>query len=199
VKNIVVTVAVVIIVGLILFFPSPDSEMERGIGSLQLGYIVLSVLAGVILLVMLIRYFQAIKRLVLTDFPSIVTIAAAGALVFMLVHISWPVEIAMKAEFLWSVLVASLALAGFVAVIPLRLIRGEGDFRAKLGISEIGMENLRTFLYRSAALGCLTILAIVLYFIIGEANLFFIAWLLFILQLGLLISPLIFARIMVFR
>ena len=198
-KNIVVTVAVVIIVGLILFFPSPDSEMERGIGSLQLGYIVLSVLAGIILLVMFIKYFQAIKRFVLTDFPSIITIAVAGALVFMLVHISWPVEIAMKAELLWSVLVASLALAGFVTVISLRLIRGDEDFRTKLGISEVGMKNLRTFICRSAALGCLTILAVVLYFIIGEANLFFIAWLFFILQLGLLIFPLISARIMVFR
>lgn len=104
----------------------------------------------------------------------------------------------MKIELLRSVFIASLALVGFVTVIPVRLIRDEG-FSTKLGISDIGIKKLRSSIYRSAALGCLAIVAIVLYFILNEINLFFTAWLLFILQLGLLIFSLKFARVIIFR
>lgn len=198
-KAIVLALVAGITVGLLFFLGSPVPEMEKGIGPLQPVYIVLSALAGIILLVIFVKYFKAIMRSVVDNLRSIITIVVAGVLVFMLVYVSWPVEIAMKVELLRSVFIASLALVGFVTVIPVRLIRSDGDFSAKLGISDIGIKNLRTAIYRSAALGCLAILAIVLYFIIDEINLFFIAWLFFILQLGLLIFPLIFARIIVFR
>ena len=193
-----ITIAVVV-VGVLLYFMGSAPETGEGIETLGTIGIGLSALAGIILLVIFIEYFKAIMRSVVDNLTSIITVVGAGVLVFMLVYVSWPVEIAMKVKLLRSVFIASLALVGFVTVIPVRLIRSDGDFSAKLGISDIGIKNLRTAIYRSAALGCLAILAIVLYFIIDEINLFFIAWLCFILQLGLLIFPLIFARIIVFR
>jgi hypothetical protein len=125
-------------------------------------------------------------------------VAVAGALVFILVYFTWPVEMAMKTELLWSLLIASLVLVGF-AVIIIGIIRGDVGLSVKLGMADSGITKLKTFIYRSAALGCLTLVAIVVYFIIGETNLFFIAWLFFILQLGLLIFPLTLSRVVVFR
>lgn len=189
----------VIVIGGLLLFASPTPEIEKGIGPSQPLYIGLSALAGIILLVALIKNIRAIIRSVVDGLPSIITVAVAGGLVFLLVYVSWPVEVAMKVDFLRAMLVASLVLVGFGGIVLFRLIRGDGDLSVKLGISEAGITKLRTFLYRSAALGCLTLAAIAGYFMSDEVNLFFIAWLFLILQLGLLVFPLVLARIMIFR
>ncbi|MGB2876415.1 MAG: hypothetical protein WBB97_00050 [Dehalococcoidales bacterium] len=198
-KAIILAIVVVIVTGGLLYFASPAPATEKGIGILRPLYIVLSALAVIILLVAFIKYIKAIKRSVVDNLPLIAAVIAAGALIFILTYFSWPVEIAMKVELLWSVLAASLALVVFISVILVELIRGNGGLAEKLGISDIGIRKLKTFIYRSAAFGCLTVAAIVVYFIIDGINIFFIAWILFILQLGLLVFPLIFARIIVFR
>ena len=73
------------------------------------------------------------------------------------------------------------------------------DYNLMDFISYVGVRKLKGFICRSATLGCLAAVAIVVHFIIGEINLFFIAWMLFIMQLGLLVFSLAFARIIVFR
>jgi hypothetical protein len=196
-KVILLGLVAIIIIGGLLFFAGPAPEVEEGVGPLQPVYIVLAALAGIILLAVFIINIKTIMRSAVAGFPSIIAVVVAGALVFILVYVSWPVEIEMKAELLRAVLIASLALVAFVGVI-IRLIRGDVDLNVKLGISDIGITKLKTFIYRSAALGCLALVAIVVYFISGETNLFFIAWLFFTLQLGLLIFPLMLARIMIF-
>lgn len=198
-KAIILAIVAVIVTGGLLYFASPAPVMEEGIETLRPLYIVLSALAVVILLVAFIKYIKAIKRSVVDNFPSIVTVIAAGALIFILIYFSWPVEIAMKVELLWSVLAASLVLVVFISIILIKLIWGSGGLPEKLGISDIGIRKLKAFIYRSTAFGCLTVVAIAVYFIISEINLFFIAWVFFILQLGLLIFSLISARIIVFR
>ncbi len=198
-KAIILAIVVVIVTGGLLYFASPAPATEKGIGILRPLYIVLSALAIIILLVAFIKYIKAIKQLVVDNLPSMVVFIAAGALIFILTYFRWPVEIAMKIELLWSILAASLALVVFVSIILIELIRGNGGLTEKLGISDIGIRKLRTFIYRSAAFGCLTVVAIAVYFIIDEINIFFIVWILFILQLGLLVFPLIFAKIIVFR
>jgi hypothetical protein len=198
VKNIVVAVVVTVTLGLLLFFSSPAPEIEKGIGPLPPLDIGLSALAGVILLVIFLKNIKVIIRSVVDSLPSIITIVVASGLVLILVYVSWPAEITMKVELLRSMLIASLVLVGSVGVILSRLIRGDGTLSAKLGMSEIGITKLRTFIYRSAALGCLTLVAIVANLITGELNLFFIAWLFFILQLGLLIFPLMLAKVIIF-
>ena len=198
-KAIILAIVAVIITGGLLYFASPAPVTEKGIEILRPLYIVLSALAVVILLVAFIKYIKAIKRSVVDNLPSIVTVIAAGALIFILTYFSWPIEIAMKVELLWSVLAASLVLVVFISIILIKLIRGSGGLPEKLGISDIGIRKLKAFTYCSAAFGCLTVVAIAVYFIIGEINLFFVAWVFFILQLGLLVFSLIFARIIVFR
>ena len=54
-------------------------------------------------------------------------------------------------------------------------------------ISYVGVKKLKGFICRSATFGCLAAVAIAIHFIIGEINLFFIDWMLFIMQLGLLV------------
>lgn len=198
-KAIILAIVAVIVTGGLLYFASPAPVMEEGIETLRPLYIVLSALAVVILLVAFIKYIKAIKRSVVDNFPSIVTVIVAGALIFILIYFNWPVEIAMKVELLWSVLAASLVLVVFISIILIKLIWGSGGLPEKLGISDIGIRKLKAFIYRSTAFGCLTVVAIAVYFIISEINLFFIAWVFFILQLGLLIFSLISARIIVFR
>ena len=198
-KAITLAIVAVIVTGGLLYFASPAPATEKGIGILRPLYIVLSALAVIILLVAFIKYIKAVRRSVVDNLPSIVAVIAAGALIFFLTYFSWPIEMAMKVELLWSVLAASLVLVVFVSIILIELIRGSRDLTEKLEISDIGIRKLKTFIYRSAAFGCLTVVAIAVYFIIGEINIFFIAWILFILQLGLLVFPLIFARIIVFR
>ena len=198
-KSILLGLVAIIIIGGLLLFAGPAPEVEMGIGPLQPVYIVLAALAGMALLAIFIINIKTIMRSAVAGLPSIIAVVVAGALVFILVYVSWPVEIAMKVELLRSVLIASLALLGFVGIMLIKLIRGDGDLSVKLGISDIGIAKLRAFIYRSAALGCLTLVAIAVYFITDEVNLFFIAWLFFILQLGLLISPLLFSRIIIFR
>ena len=196
-KVILLGLVTVIVIGGLLLFASPAPEMKKGIGPLKPVIIALSALAGLILLVIFLKNIRAIIRSAAAGLPSIITVVVAGGLVLILVYVSWPAEIAMKVELLRSVLVASLALAGFVGIMPIKLIRGDGDLSVKLGISDTGITKLRNFILRSAALGCLTLVAIVVYFITDEVNLFFIAWLFFILQLGLLIFPLILARVII--
>jgi len=198
-KAIILAIVAVIITGGLLYFASPAPVTEKGIEILRPLYIVLSALAVVILLVAFIKYIKAIKRSVVDNLPSIVTVIAAGALIFILTYFSWPIEIAMKVELLWSVLAASLVLVVFISIILIKLIRGSGGLPEKLGISDIGIRKLKAFTYCSAAFGCLTVVAIAGYFIINEINIFFVAWMFFILQLGLLVFSLVFARIIVFR
>lgn len=198
-KAIILAIAAVIVTGGLLYFASPAPVVEKGIEILRPLYIVLAALAVIILLVAFIKYIKAIKRSVVDNLPSIVTVIAAGALIFILTYFSWPIEMAMKIELLWSVLAASLVLVVFISIILIELIRGSGGLTEKLGISDIGIRKLKTFIYRSVAFGCLTVVAIAVYFIIDEINIFFIVWILFIMQLGLLVSSLILARIIVFR
>jgi len=198
-KVIILAVVAVVAVGLLLFFASPVPEVERGVGLLRPIAIGLSAMAGIILLGIFIKRIKAIIRSVVDNLPSIITVVAAGALVFMLVYVTWPIEMAMKVELLRSALIASLALVGFASVILVELIRGNGGFIVKLGVSDLGIRKLRALMSRSAVLGGLTILAIMVYFVVFEINIFFVAWIFFILQLALLIFPLAFARIMVLR
>jgi len=198
-KAILIVLAAVIVSGGLLIFASPAPQIEKGIGPLKPVFIGLSALVGVILLVIFVKNIRAIIQATAAGLASVITIVVAGGLVLVLVYVSWPAEIALKADLLRSVLIASLVLLGFVSFMFIRLIRGGGDLSAKLGISDAGMAKFGIFILRSAALGCLTLLAIVVYFLTDEVNLFFIAWLFFILQLGLLVFPLIFSRIMIFR
>ena len=188
----------VIIIGGLLFFGGPTPEAERGTGTLKPVHIVLAALAGVALLAIFVANIKKITRAVVAGLPSIIAVIVAGGLVFLLVFVSWPAEVEMKRELSWSVLIASLALVAFVVVI-IRIVRGDADLGVKLGISDAGITKLKTFSYRSAALGCLALGAIVVYLMVGEINLFFIAWLFFILQLGLLVFPLMLARVMIFN
>jgi hypothetical protein len=198
-KAIILAVVAVVAIGLLLFFASPVPEVERGVELLGPVAIGLSALAGIILLGMFIKHIKAIMRSVVANLPSIVTVVAAGALVFMLVYVTWPIEMALKIELLRSVLIASLALVVFASVILVELIRVRGGLMVEPGVSDAGVRKLRALLSRSAILGCLTILAIMVYFVVFEINIFFVAWIFFILQLALLIFPLALARIMVLR
>ncbi|MGB2826945.1 MAG: hypothetical protein WBC50_01920, partial [Dehalococcoidales bacterium] len=145
-KAIILAIVVVIVTGGLLYFASPAPATEKGIGILRPLYIVLSALAVIILLVAFIKYIKAIKRSVVDNLPLIAAVIAAGALIFILTYFSWPVEIAMKVELLWSVLAASLALVVFISVILVELIRGNGGLAEKLGISDIGIRKLKTFI-----------------------------------------------------
>ena len=198
-KAIILAIVAVLITGGLLYFASPAPVTEKGIGILRPLYIVLSALAIIILLVVFIKYIKAIIKSVVGNLPSIMAVIAAGALIFILAYFDWPIEIAMRTELLWSILAASLVLVVFISIILIGLVSGSGSLTEKLGISDIGIRKLKAFIYRSAAFGCLTVVAIAAYFITGEINIFFIAWILFTLQLGLLVFPLIFARIIVFR
>ncbi len=198
-KAIILAVVVVVVMGLLLFFASPVPEVEGGGELLRPVVIGLSALAGIVLLGVCIRYIKAIMRSVLANLPSIVAVVAAGALVFMLVCVTWPIEVALKVELLRSILIASLALVVFASVMLVELIHGRGDFVVKAGVSDTGVRKLRALLSRSVILGCLTVLAIMVYFVVFEINIFFVAWIFFILQLALLIFPLALARIMVFH
>lgn len=198
-KAIILAVVAVIAIGLLLFFASPVPEVARGVELLRPMAIALSVLAGIFLLVIFIKYIKAIMRSAAANLPSIVTVVAAGALVFMLVYVTWPIEMALKVELLRSVLIASLALVVFASVMLVELICGSGGLLVKPGVSGAGVRQLRGLLSRSAILGCLTVLAIMVYFVVFEINIFFVAWIFFILQLALLIFPLALVRIMVPR
>jgi hypothetical protein len=198
-KAIILAVVAVVAICLLLFFASPVPEVERGVELIGPIAIALSVLAGIILLGIFIRHIKAIMRSVVANLPSIVTVVAAGELVFMLVYVTWPIEMELKVELLRSVLIASLALVGFASVILVELIRGSVGFVVKPGVSDTGVRKLRALLSRSVVLGCLTILAIMVYFVVFEINIFFVAWIFFILQLALLIFPLALTRIMALR
>ena len=198
-KAVVLAIFAVVVMGGLLYFASPAPVIESGIRILRPLYIALSTLAALILLVVFTKYGKAIRRLVADGLPSMVVIIAAGVLFFILTYFDWPIEVAMKAEMLWSVMTASLVLAAFVSVILTGMICGDGGLAEKLGISDTGIRHLKAFICRSAIFGCLTVVAVAAYFIVGEINLFFIAWILFVLQLGLLVFPLVFARITVFR
>jgi hypothetical protein len=198
-KNIISAVIIVIAVGVLLFFAGPSPEKEEGIKLLRLGSIVLSALAGIILLVVLVKYSKAIIRSIITNLPSVIAVTAAGLFACILFFVDWPVEIMMKVELLRSVLIASLALVGFVSIILIESIRGNGDFTERFGISSKGINKFKGFLGQSIFFGCLAILAILVYFVIYEINTIYMAWIFFLLQLALLIIPLLFAKIIVLR
>jgi len=198
-KNIISAVIIVIAVGALLFFASPAPEKGEGIEQLRLIAIVISALAGIVTLAFFVIHIRTIARLVVTNLPLVITAVIAGLLVFILVYFDWPAEIVMKSELLQSVLFASLLLVGFVSIIVVESIRGNGDFTERIGITGKGINKLKVFLGQSISLGCLTILAIMVYFVIYEPKLFYIVWVLFIMQLSLLIFPILFTRIAILR
>jgi len=198
-KSIILTIIVVISVGGLLFFASPAPETEKGIELLRYIYIVLAALAGIILLVILIKYIKAIIRSITGNLPSVIAAVAAGLLAYILFFFDWPAEIAMKIELLKSVLLASLALVGFVSIMLIELIHGNEDLTGKLGMSHSKIKKLKVQLCCSIAFGCSAILVIMVYFILFDINIIYVAWILFLLQLLLLILSLLFAKIMVLR
>ena len=197
-KNIISAVIIVIAVGALLFFASPAPEKGEGIEQLRLIAIVISALAGIAILTFFIIHIRTIVRLAVTNLPLVITAVIAGLLVFILVYFDWPAEIVMKLELLQSVLFASLLLVGFVTVILIESILGD-DFTEKVGISSSAVQKFKVFLGQSISLGCLTTLVIMVYFVIYEMSIFYIAWILFVMQLSLLILPILFTKIAVLR
>ena len=198
-KNIISAVIIVIAVGVLLFFASPAPEKGEGIEQLRLVAIVISALAGIILLVVFVKYNKAIIRSIITNLSAVIAVVAAGLFACILFFGDWPVEIMMKVELLRSVLIASLALVGFVIVLLLEIIRDNGGSNENLGMSDIGTKKSKVLICQSVTSGCFTILAIMVYFVIYEINIIYIAWIFFILQLVLLIIPLLFAKVIVLR
>ena len=198
-KSIILTIIIVILVGGLLFFASPAPETEEGPELLRYVYIASSALAGIVILVILIKYSGAIIRSVTGNLPPAIAFVAAGLLAYTLFFFDWPAEIAMKIELLKSVLIASLTLAGFVSVMLIDLIRSSDGSSGKPGISNSRIKKLRAQLCCSVALGCSAVLVTVVYFIVSGINIIYAAWILFSLQWLLLILSLLFARIMVLR
>ena len=90
-------------------------------------------------------------------------------------------------------------LVGFVVVILIESIRGTGDLTERFGITDKRGSKFEVFLGQSITLGCLTILVIMVYFVIFEPKLFYIAWVLFVMQLSLLIFPILLSKIAILR
>lgn len=197
--RIILAVVITIAVGTLLFFAGPPPEREGEVKLLQLVSIVLSSLAGIALLVVFIKYNKAIIRSIIVNLPSVIAVVAAGLFACILFFGDWPVEIMMKVELLRSVLIASLALVGFVIIILLEIIRNNSGSNGELGMSDIRTKKSRVLICQSVTFGCFTILAIMIYFVIYEINIIYVAWIFFILQLALLIIPLLFAKVIVLR
>ena len=198
-KNIISSVIIVIAVGVLLFFAGPAPEKEEGIKLLRIVSIVLSVLAGIALLVVFVKYNKAIIRSIITHLPSIIAVVAAGLFACIIFFGDWPIEIVMKVELLQSVLIASLALVGFVIIVLPEIIHDNSGSNGELGMSDIETRKLRVLISQSVTFGCFTILAIMVYFVIYEINTIYVAWIFFLLQLMLFIIPLLFAKIIVLR
>ena len=196
-KNIIIAIIITIAIGILLIFAGSSPEKEEGIKLLRLVYIVLLALAGIAFLVVLVKYNQAIIRFLITNLSLVIAAVTAGLFACILFFGDWPAEIMMKVELLPSVFIASLVLVGFVLL--LENIRDNNGFNVKLEISDIRTKKSRVCIGQSVAFGCFTILAIMVYFIIYEIHMIYIAWIFFVLQLELLITPLLFAKIIVFR
>ena len=113
--------------------------------------------------------------------------------------INWSLGIEYKINLLRSLLIASTALVGFSVIFLARVLRDYEILIKESGVSEKRMKNCRVFVSWSIIIGCISILAVLFYFITYEISLITVVWILFILQLELLILPLIFARVIVFR
>ena len=130
---------------------------------------------------------------------ALLIIVAVGIWGLIALYIYWPAGIEYKINLLRSLLVASTALMGFIAIFLFKTISEGERFAREKGISEKRMKNLRIFLSWSAITGFLAILAIMFYFISYEMTLIILAWVFFIIQLELFVLPLIFTRIIAFR
>ncbi|HEY50427.1 MAG TPA: hypothetical protein G4O20_01310 [Dehalococcoidia bacterium] len=195
--RIILAIVITITIGALLFFAGPPPEREGEVKLLQLVSNILSALAGIILLALFVKYNKAIIRSIITNLPLVIVVIVAGLFASIIFFGDWPVEIMMKVELLQSVLIATSALAGFVVIILPEMVRNNSGSNVKLGISDIRTKKLRVLICQSVTSGCFTILAIMVYFVIYEINIVYMAWVFFILQLALLIIPLLFARIIV--
>ena len=197
-KNVISAVVIVIAVGVLLFFAGPAPEKEEGVRLFRIVSIILSALACIALLVVLVKYNKDIIRLIITNLPVAISVITAGLFACILFFGDWPSEIMMKVELLPSVIITSLALAGF-AIALLGVFRDNNGSNEELGMPNIRAKKSRVLIYQSVTFGCLTILATMVYFVIHAINMIYVAWLLFILQLALLVVPLLFAKIIVLR
>jgi hypothetical protein len=122
-----------------------------------------------------------------------------GAWAIIAIFIEWRLGIEYKIALLWSLIIASTALAGFTSLILTKIARDGKNLGEKIGMSERRIKNCRIFLSWSVIIGCLMILAVMFYFITYETSLIIVAWVFFIIQLELFILPLIFSKIFTFR
>lgn len=129
----------------------------------------------------------------------LLVLVAIGALVLVALCACWPAGMEYKIGLLRSLLVASAALAGFAALLLIKLARDGEKLVREQGMSEKRMKNIRILVSWSIILGFLTVLAVMFYFLVYETPLMVAAWVLFIGQVELFILPLIFSRILAFR
>lgn len=122
-----------------------------------------------------------------------------GGWVLIAVFINWSLGIEYKISLLRSLLIASTFMVGLASIFLVKAIRVGEILIRKPGMSEKRLKNFRIFLSWSVIAGCLAILAVMLYFISYEISLIVAVWVLFILQLELVILPLICSRIIIFR
>ncbi len=139
------------------------------------------------------------KRTIEVLARALLIIVAVGVWGLIALYIYWPAGIEYKINLLRSLLVASAALMGFIAIFLFKTISEGERFVREQGISEKKMKNLRIFLSWSAIASFLAILVIMFYFISYEMSLIIVAWVQFIIQLELFVLPLIFTRIIAFR
>ena len=129
----------------------------------------------------------------------LLVLVAIGAWVLVALCACWPAGMEYKIGLLRSLLVASAALAGFAALLLIKLARDGEKLVREQGMSEKRMKNIRILVSWSIILGFLTVLAVMFYFLVYETPLMVAAWVLFIGQVELFILPLIFSRILAFR
>jgi hypothetical protein len=196
-RNIILASIITIVVFVLLYFAEPAPGKGKSYELLRLVF--LSSLAAVIPLFIIVKYIKFIIRFAIANLPLVIAVLVAGLLISLLIFIDWPLEIAMKVELLRCVLITSLTLVGFAYIILIELARGRGDFDKEHLISGARIRPPRIFICFSMVLGSFAILASIVYFVIFDRNVIYLAWILFIMQLVLLILSLIFARIITLR
>ena len=122
-----------------------------------------------------------------------------GGWALIAIFINWPLGIEYKINLLRSLLIASTFMVGLTSIFLVKMIQHGENFVKKFGMSEKRLKNCQIFLSWSIIAGCLAILAVMLYFISYEISLIVAVWVLCILQLELVILPLIFSGVIIFR
>jgi hypothetical protein len=196
-RNIILASVITIVVFVLLYFAEPTPEKAKSHELLRL--VLPSSLVALVLLVIIIKHIKFIIRFVIVNLPLVTAVLVTGLLISIILFVDWPVEIAMKVELLRCVLITSLALVGFAFIILAGLTRGNSNFSEERFIFGVKVRSPRIFLFFSMALGGFASLASIAYFIISYRNLIYLAWILFIVQLVLLIQSLLFARIITLR